>query len=841
MRIPSFAYLIIVLALASLSGFLYSRTAFKYGLDVRGGIRLTYQIDNSKLTKDQAANPAEIMRKTIGTLERRATGPLGAAEVTILQKGVDQIIVELPGATNIEEAKRVFGTTASISWYHARTITNPKTRKIYGVSETPKAIGETDAFVFFREATPDRLIEPGSPEYQAIIDSWGEPLVTGGDLTRATAINNRSGYAPNMEFGGDGARNLERWSRAQRFNQEQLAAVLDGMVVSIAPLKEGAILSGGAYIDMAEPALEVKKLVDLLNSGALPVTLKELQSEVVDPTIGAQALDQILRAGMIAICVTAVFVLGYYVFPGFIALLALALYGLLTLTVLKLLGATFSLAAIAGVILSVGMAVDANILIFERIKEELKAGKTLKSAIQLGFSRALSAIVDSNACTIITSLVLMSIGTGAVKGFASTLVIGVALSLFTAVTVTRWLLNFFVGIGVGADSKWYGLNRNWFGENAELNAVEKPKRIIENRNRFFLISGLSIVIPGIFFFMGGLKLNAEFLGGFEGTYTVQNETTVDMSRKLSAAGYTGGNVKLSQTASGKVAYITIPPQKEFEGKTTDQVREEIRGKLGLTPEQDKGFTAVGPAIQQESIGNAIRGVAFALLGIIIYLGFRFGIALGGFKIGLRFAFAAIGALVHDILVVVALAAMFGYLLGWEVSALFITAMLTVTGFSTHDTIVIFDRIRENLRKPLANDDLTTLINRSVTQSLARSINTSSTVIVTLFLLIFVGSATPDLKFFNTVMVCGIISGTYSSIFNASPILWVYDRWIAKRKGEGETLMGIARRELAHQHVTPVAVSDPVPGVAPEAGLQGQAYGQVRRRRASSDKGRVDID
>lgn len=838
MRIPNFVYLLIVVALAGLSGFVFQKTQFKEGLDIRGGSRFTLQMDFSELTEDQKQNMELVRKNTLHVLERRVASVTGVVEANVALKGVDQVIIELPGETNIDEARKILTTTASIKYYHARTVTTDKSPiRMYEQEREPQDFKGVDVYNFRLRTNATKVLTPGTPEYKTMIRSWGQPILQGSDLASANVIPNRNGYAPQMNFSSEGAKKIERWCRQYLNKGENLAAVLDDQVLSIAPLKDGTILKDNAFIDGEFDTEFVRQLVNTLNAGALPVSLKELSAEQVDPTIGKEALSQILRAGGIALGITAAFVVIYYSFPGLVALLALCLYALFTVSMMKFIGATFSLAAIAGLVLSVGMAVDANILIFERIKEELRLKKTLKAAVDLGFKRALPAIIDSNACTILTSLVLMALGTGPVKGFATTLIMGVAISLFTAVTVTRWILTFLISIGIGTNPSWYALKRQWFGEGLEAAADSKVLHIVEKRKLYFGISLATIVIPGLFFFMGGLKPNVEFLGGYESVYSAQQGmSTADYVKKLGEVGFTGGNVKLADGATtGKIVYVTIPPQKDFDGKTGDVIRTEIREKLGFTSEQDRGFTSVGPTVQREAIENAIKGVIFSSALIVLYLSLRFGFALGGFRIGLRFAMSAIGALLHDVLVVIALAAMFGYLFGWEVSALFITGMLTVIGFSTHDTIVIFDRIRENLHRVTAGEEIGHLINRSITQSIARSINTSATIIVTLLLLIFIGSATPDLKFFNTIMLCGIVSGTYSSIFNASPILYVWDKWIAK-KNENDTLLAIARRELAHAHVAQVEVKD---GAA--APMESQAYGQVTRRRRASDKGHINLD
>jgi SecD/SecF fusion protein len=832
----SYLFLLIVIVLAGLSGWLYTQRKYQFGLDVQGGARFTYQMDLSKLTPEQRRTIDTIRANMLNILTGRASAALGVVEANVYSKGADQFIIELPGFTDVEQARDVIGTSASIRFYHAKTVVTEladfRKYEEAGDPEDPK-----DPSINFRVRASGKLIKAGDPEYKEMIESWGDPIVQGDQLKRAGAFQTPQGYIPTMEFTGDGPRNMEQWSRRVRNRREKLAAVLDGKVLSIAPLENNTVLKENAQITGQFDTEYVRSLVNLLNSGALPVDLVELSSESVDPTIGRQALDMIVVTGLISFAIIAAFLIVYYVFPGVVALVALGLYVLFTLTTLKLIGATFSLAAIAGFILSVGMAVDANILVFERLKEELRNGKTLKAAIELGFRRALPAIVDSNACTILTSIVLVNLGQGPVKGFASTLIIGVAISLFTAVVVTRSLLVFLVGSKMGANPNLYGLNRQWFGEGleAKAGAGEKVLKIVEKRNLYFAIS-LITMLPGlIFYFAGGLKTNVEFSGGYEGKYAVGTQaSTSQILDKLEQAGIKGANVKVGEGrddngAVVKIAYVTAPPSATL-GANPEEARAKLRQASGFDEAADRGFSSVGPVVQKESIRNAVLGVIISSALIVLYLAIRFGFALGGFMIGLRFAFATIGALLHDVGVVLGLSTICGFFFGWEVSALFITAMLTVIGFSTHDTIVIFDRIRENLRKPLGGEEIGHLINRSITQSVARSINTSATVIATLVLLIIMGSATPDLKFFNVVMLFGIISGTYSSIFNAAPILYVYDRWIAKTKGEAATLLGVATHELARQRTVTVKAEGERRSEAP---AQDTGYGQIKRRRASA--------
>ncbi len=846
MRSKSYYFLLLVLGLGLLSGLLFTQKEFHYGLDVKGGIRLTYEMDLSKLTPEQKTNVSSIRENLLSILSRRAVGPLGVAEPTILAKGDSQFIVELPGLTDLDKAMAVIGSSARIEFFDASNVVS-KSRSYapYTTVDEPK---KDDPSVSFRKTSGlGDTIRYGSAEYASIIKGWA-PILAGTDLETANVQPKGEGYQPEMIFSLTGQEKIRRWSLAHQRDGENLATVLDGKVLSIAPLKEGAVLEREAVIDGQFSAAWVTSLVDKLKSGSLPVDLKPLSQESVDPTIGSQALGKMVTAGMVSFGIIALFLIAYYSFPGFVALIALLLYVLFTLTVLKLINATFSLAAIAGFILSVGMAVDANILVFERFKEEIKSGKSLASAIELGFRRALPAIVDSNACTMLTSLVLVNIGTGPVKGFATTLIIGVAISLFTAVTVTRSLLKFSIGAGIASDPKWYALDRNWFGK--LLGDESEPLRVVEKYKKWFLYSIITIVISIPFFFMGGFKPNVEFQGGTELQYAVNDASATGpaIQAKLESGGYRGANVQLGSGKNEKIAYITIPASTGLTASDTTAIQK-IADVTGLKATDNRGFTSIGASVQKETLRNAITGVLVSSSLIILYLAFRFGIGFGGFNAGLRFGVSAIGALGHDILVVFGTSAIFGFLFHWEVSALFLTAMLTMIGFSVHDTIVVFDRIRENLRRVKPGEDFGHLCDRSITQSFARSINTSMTVIVTLAILVAIGTPTPELKFFVVAMLVGIISGTYSSLYNASPILYLWDR-AAGKKGHEHTLIGMAHQDVVRNRVittatttigeTPVTPSAPQPPQQPQSPT-GRTYGQVRRRANSAKASHQEIE
>lgn len=832
----SYLFLGIVIFLTALAGFLYTRKGYNWGLDIRGGVQLTYQMQVGNMKPEDVANARD---RTYKVLTLRAGKELGVIEALVAEKGNDQFVVDLPGFKDLDQAKKVMGTSAKIIFYDAKNVvTDTATYREYDTEDSKDP--NNPQVIFIRKSDGSKIL-PGTPAYAQVIKGWSE-IVSGDELKSAQMQPNPGGgsYIPEMTFRGDGIDKMRTWSEANNHRGEKLAAVLDGICISIARIQDGAVLSDNAVINGQFDTEYVRNLVDLLNSGALPVDLKILSATNIDPSIGQNALNMMLTAGVVAAIAIAVFMLVYYEFPGLIAVLALCLYILFTLTALKLIEATFSLAAIAGFVLSVGMAVDANILVFERLKEEMRAGKSLEQALELGFKRALPAIVDSNACTIITAIVLLNTGTGPVKGFATTLIIGVAISLFTAVMVTRSLLVFAIGSGLGTNKRWYGLNRQWFGESLEAGAQKKPLQIVNKAGRYFFISALTIV-PGILFIcLGGLKGNVEFTGGTEAIYA----TTLSASQitaNLKQAGFPDATVIMGSNNTQRLAYITIPPNNRV-NENTPNANALIAQAAGVQAADNQGIDHIGGTIQAETIRNAAYGVIYSTVAIIFYLAMRFGFALGGFVIGLRFSVSTILALLHDILVVVGLAAIMGYLLNWQVSALFISAMLTVIGFSTHDTIVIFDRIRENLRRPQPDEDVGNLINRSITQSVARSINTSMTVIATLAILIAVGSATPELKLFNAAMLVGIISGTYSSIFNASPILYLWDKAIQKKSPEN-TLLGIAH--ASRVKIKPLTTAAPVPTSTNGPTAPGQAtpgYSQVKRRRASDvEKSKRSID
>jgi SecD/SecF fusion protein len=563
-----------------------------------------------------------------------------------------------------------------------------------------------------------------------------------------------------LAFNAKGTDKFGAFTKAH--TNEILMMYLDGRILSPSRITE-PILGGRAMITGQPSIQEAKRLADYLNGGALPVPLVIQQDQRIEPTLGKEAVNQGLLAGSVGIGAIVLFMIAYYGGPGFLAVIALILYTLFNYAIFLMIPVTFTLPGIAGFILSVGMAVDANILIFERTKEELRAGKSLKPAIEAGFSRAFSAIFDSNMCSIVTSLLLYNFGTGSVKGFALTLMIGVAISMFTAITISRtFLLHVY-------DSN------NQKGE-WKIDRQLKPKFDVVGKRKLWYGLSLAVIVPlAIFASMGGMKLGIDFTGGSELTLKIPNnvergalEKAIEKQGIKEAIAQIGSDPK----AGTQLAFVRFPLQngKPVQKEQADLVVEGLQKEFPGV--QKESFETIGGAISKELTQNATQAVLYASIFIVVYLAFRF--AIGGFKGGLKFGVAAIIAMLHDVLVLFGVFCGLGALLGWKIDSLFVTAALTVIGFSVHDTIIIFDRIREHLKQRGARQDFGELINESINETFARSVFTSGTVLITLLALIILGG--PVIQPLNVALFVGILSGTYSSIFNAAPLVYDLRGW-----------------------------------------------------------------
>jgi SecD/SecF fusion protein len=561
-----------------------------------------------------------------------------------------------------------------------------------------------------------------------------------------------------------------------------MAIFLDQDIVSAPTIR--AHITGGSAVIEGVPLDEGRTLAIQLNSGALPVPLKVIQESTVDATLGDDSVRKSVQAGEIGILAVIAFMILYYRLPGVLASMALVTYTSVVLMIFKMWPVTLTLAGIAAFVLSVGMAVDANILIFERTKEELRAGRALVAAIEAGFARAWPSIRDSNVSTFITCGILWwfgdQFGANLVKGFALTLGIGVAVSMFSAIVVTRTFLRLLVGTPVASRLAWFGADTKAAAPAAPAAPASAsfgpaPRRapgfldFVHRRGWYYMLS-MIVLIPGVISLLipPALKPGVEFAAGTSMTIRFEQSVSADDLRSaLADIGHPEARVQrttegdfivrmgeLQGTANAPPVGPALPSERE-------SIEAALQQRFGLFTVRD--FASVSSIVSKQIVRNATIAVVAAAVGILLYISFAFRHLPKPWRYGT----CAVIATLHDTVVVIGLFSIFGKVFGMEINTMFITGLLTVIGFSTHDTIVVFDRIRENVtRNP--GVDFPEIVNASLTETLARSINTSMTVVVTIVALLLLGGVT--IQSFLLVLLVGVISGTYSSIFVASQLL-----------------------------------------------------------------------
>lgn len=750
--------LLIILVLtiaASIVAFL-PRFKTAYGLDIQGGVRVvlrakTEEYKGGKWSADKLEAVRHIMENRINST--------GVSEPLLITKQPDQVIVELPGLKNEKEAIAQISSTARLDFYVLPQLGDKdgnRTAIWKQVTLTdPKTLEKTEVLV---DIATNR---PLTPEQLETAVFSREPVVTGKDMlptSRAEIQASTSSAVIDFAFNEEGSKAFEQATRANigKF----LAIFLDKKLLTAPSIN--SVIPGRGIIEGNFTLESAKALSDQLNAGALPVPLVIEETRKLEATLGKEAVAATTRAGIIGLLLVLGFMLFWYRLPGLLADVALVLYTVFSFALFKLIGVTLTLPGIAGFILSIGMAVDANILIFERVKEELRSGKTLRTSIDVGFKRAFTAIFDSNVCTILTCGVLYYFGTGPIRGFALTLGLGVAVSMFTAITATRTFLFALVGMNSAQNASLYGVAHQWTPD-------------LKVMSRKFLWLGLStaVIVPGMIFWgMGGIKKSIDFRGGTEIRMPFAERHTSDQIQKALVQvnrRYADSRVVVSSdpSASAKLAYITTEKLSDTERiQIVDALVKNVGALTPGTALTDVGYDNVSGTISGEMTWNAILAVIYASVLIVLYLAFRFSI--GGFFEGLKYGTCAVVALLHDVLVVWGSFAFLGWWLNWQVDSLFVTAMLTVIGFSVHDTIIVFDRVRENLQHRVKGETFSQITDRSIDQTISRSVKTSFTVVLTLSALFIAGGA--GIHQFSAALLIGIISGTYSSIFNASVLL-----------------------------------------------------------------------
>lgn len=657
----------------------------KTGLDLSGGVSITY-----RATGD---NPSqEDMNDTIYKLQKRVESY--SEEAQVYQEGDDRINVEIPG-----------------------------------VSDANKILEE--------------LGKPGSLEFQ---DESGNVVLDGSDIADAQGavsedqVTGARKYVVSLTLTKDGA---EKFAEATEENlNKTIAIVYDGETIS-APVVQSVISDGKAEISGQKSIEEANELASVIRIGSLKLELTELRSQVVGAQLGQEAIRTSLMAGGIGLALVAVFMVIVYALPGLVAALSLAIYTGLELVMLNAFDLTLTLPGIAGIILSIGMAVDANVIIYARIREEIAEGKSVRSAIKTGFQKAMSAIVDGNITTLIAAAVLGAMGTGSVKGFAMTLALGIVLSMFTALVVSRLIVNAFYAVGF-RDEKYYGKQKE-----------RKTIDFVGKRKVFFTISLILMLLApvgmAVFSAKDGKALNysLEFMGGTSTNVTFNEDMTIeqiDKEVKPVVQEVTGdANIQAAKVAGSNAVIIKT---RSLSLEEREELNQKLVENFGVD-ESTISAESISSTVSSEMRRDAVVAVVIATICMLLYIWFRFK--------DVRFASSAVLALVHDVLVVLA----FYALARISVGNTFIACMLTIVGYSINATIVIFDRIRENMKSMGKRQDLAEIVNLSVTQTLTRSIYTSFTTFITIFVLFILGVA--SIREFALPIMVGIVCGAYSSV------------------------------------------------------------------------------
>ena len=675
------------------------------GLDLSGGVSITYQVVDE--------NPsAEDMSDTIYKLQKRLDSY--STEASVYQVGDDRITVEIPGVQDANEILEDLGNPGSLEFQ----MPDGTVFMTGDMVADAQAATQTDTY--------------GNKEYVVALKLTDEGAKIFGEVTSENIGKN-------------------------------LPIVYDGETISY-PRVQTAITGGEAQITGMADFEEAETLATQIRIGSLSLQLSELESSVVGAQLGSQAISTSLKAGAIGLAIVMVFMIIMYAVPGIAASLALAIYTTLVIATLYLFEITLTLPGIAGIILGIGMAVDANVIVFARVREEIATGKSVQTSMKIGFQKAMSAILDGNITTLIASVVLMALGSGTVKGFAYTLMIGIILSLFTAMVVTRYILYSLYALGLKSE-KLYGRAKE-----------RKSIDFIGKKAVFFTISGIIIaaglISMGVHSATEGKALNygLDFMGG--------TSTTADFGKDMTIEDIENDIVPYVEKVTGdsdvQATKVEGTTQVTIKTRTLSlDERQELEDTLAENCDVDASTItsqSISSTISGEMRSDALKAVIVSCIFMLLYIWFRFK--------DIRFAASAILALVHDVLVVITVYA----LVRISVGSTFIACVLTIVGYSINDTIVIFDRIRENLALKTGKqtaEDLREIANKSLTQTLSRSINTSITTFIMVVMLYILGVA--SIRDFSLPLMAGLVCGAYSSICIATELWYVMKVHLGKNK------------------------------------------------------------
>ncbi len=688
------------------------------GLDLQGGMHLVLKVDTSKLTKKEAEGAPERALEII----RNRVDQFGVKEVSIQRQGTDEMVIQLPGITDRERALELIGRTALLEF---RLVSSDPEKLKQALS------GEVDDRYDLLETEDGQKI---------LVEKSAE--ITGADLINAFVKFDQSSFnqpTVSIAFNKEGAKKFARVTGSNVGTR--LAIVLDGNVKSAPVIKE-RIPSGEAVIQGRFSPDEANDLSIILRAGALPAPVIIEEERTVGPLLGLDSIQSGIKAIAIGALLVCAFMSIYYLLAGVVSVFALLLNFLIILGVMGYFHFTLTLPGIAGLILTLGMAVDANVLIYERIKEELRTGKTVRSAISTGYSKALSAIIDSNLTTLIAAILLFQFGTGPIRGFAMTLTIGIFASLFTALVVTRTIFQLFA------------LSPN-FKTLKMLNWIHDTKIDFIGKRKICYGISLVIVMAGLVIFgaRGERNFGVDFTGGT--LQQIQFSKPIDIARIRTIVNGLGLKGASIQEVSGD-REVLIRTSEDADVKINDA----LKGSITDNSFELMRVERVGPSVGKLLRKNAIRALIFGLFGILAYIGFRFK--------HWEYGLAGVMALFHDVIIVIGAMA----ITGREFDLTVVAAILTVAGYSINDTVVIFDRIRENMRL-LRKIKFTDLINLSINQTLGRTVFTTLTTLFTAIALFVWGGTV--LNNFAFCLIVGFLSGIYSTIFIASPLILLWQK------------------------------------------------------------------
>lgn len=711
------------------------------GLDLQGGFEVLYQVD--PLEEGDTIDDSAV-ESTASTLDSRVN-VLGVSEPSIQIEDNNRIRIQLAGVEDQQEARELLSTQAELTIRDVddNVLLSGKDLVQGGASQGYDELNNAMVSLELRDSNKFKEVTEeisSKPQGENLMVIWMD-FVEGED------------------------------SFAEEVQKEDPKFISAPTVSQ--PINSSDVMISGGF-DGQEGVERAQNIAALLNSGSLPVKLTEIYSTSVGAQFGEQALDETVTAGLIGVALVFIFMIFFYRVPGIIAAITLTIYIYLTLVGFNAISGTLTLPGIAAIILGVGMAVDANIILYERLKDEIRIGRSLKQAYKKAASSSLWTIVDANLTTLIAAIVLFIFGTSSVKGFATMLLLSILMSFITAVVLTRVLMNLIV------NSNYFNKKISWFGvakknihnitegkDIQDLSSIWDRLDFVKHANKFFALSGLMIVAGTVILFIFKLNLGIDFTSGTRADITTDgNVTESEVTEELSDLGVPAESITMSGEDTFVARYATDLSQEEV----TD-LQNHFNELYGSEPM----ISTVSPVIGQELVQNAIVALIIASIGIIIYTSIRFE---------WRMALPAVLALLHDVFIIIAVFS----ILRLEVDITIIAAVLTVVGYSINDTIVTLDRIRENNRKVKvyrSEAEINEVINRSLRQTATRSINTVLTVIIVVVLLVLFGAT--SIFNFSLALLIGLISGVYSSFFIAIQ-LWGVLKRRQLRKAGGELVV-----------------------------------------------------